>query len=200
MKYTISILLLGLIFTPLFAAIGCDLNDPDRDVRRLFPESTGYRAFYRSVDNIGGTELLQVIEERLGDKFTGMYETIDVPYTVYEIHRGEDIIGYIHGGNQRGLYGGLQVFLALDPELKILDFYIQRLRSRNARQYRSTGFAGQFAGLTIEDFAKIDVLTGKGEGRATRINNPAPTDDPDFLSILRAVKKNLILMEYFIAE
>ena len=48
---------LALILAPLprlFAAVGCDLNDPDRDVARLFPESTGYKTDYVSIKDRGG--------------------------------------------------------------------------------------------------------------------------------------------------
>ena len=105
----------------LYAAVGCDLNDPDRDVKRLFPESTGYKTLYVSIAKKGGDELLRLIEARLGDKFKGLFETSDVPYTMYEIYKGADLVGYIHGVNQKGTYGGLQVFLALDLNQKKLD-------------------------------------------------------------------------------
>ncbi len=97
-----------------YAAVGCDLNDPDRDVARLFPGSSGYKTLYLSLDQKGGEALLGQIEDRLGDKFQGLFETVDVPYTVYEIYRDKEKIGYIHGVNQKGQYGGIQVFLALD--------------------------------------------------------------------------------------
>ncbi|HNV48960.1 MAG TPA: hypothetical protein PKJ16_18100, partial [Spirochaetota bacterium] len=88
-----------------YAAVGCDLNDPDRDVKRLFPGSTGYKTQYVSIDKKGGAALLARIEQRLGDKFQGLFETIDVPYTVYEVYRGTQRIGYIHGVNQKGKFG-----------------------------------------------------------------------------------------------
>ncbi|MEN6312460.1 MAG: hypothetical protein ABFD80_13100, partial [Acidobacteriota bacterium] len=93
----------------LRAAVGCDLNDPDRDVKRLFPESTGYKTLYVSIARKGGDALLREIEARLGDKFKGLFETADVPYTMYEIYKGSELIGFIHGVNQKGTYGGLQV-------------------------------------------------------------------------------------------
>ncbi len=72
----------------LMAAVGCDLNDPDRDVKRLFPDSTGYKTIYVSIAKKGGAELLRSIEDRLGDRFQGLFETADVPYTMYEVYRG----------------------------------------------------------------------------------------------------------------
>ncbi len=49
-------------FTAAWGAVGCDLNDPDRDVARLFPESTGYKTHYVSIDRKGGEPLLAKVE------------------------------------------------------------------------------------------------------------------------------------------
>jgi hypothetical protein len=192
----------AVFFAPqgLRAAVGCDLNDPDRDVKRLFPESTGYKTVYLSIDRRGGAALLAQIESRLGDRFTGLYETIDVPYTLYEVYRGKETIGYIHGVNQKGTYGGLQVFLSLNLRGEIGAFYFQKLTSRRAAQLKAPGFARQFAGLTLEDFYRYDVKKGAADpaGKVARITNPAPEAEQDFRAALRAVKKNLILTDEFV--
>lgn len=181
-----------------WAAVGCDLNDPDRDVARLFPESTGYKTFYVSIRQHGGDKLLQKIEAELGDKFHGLYETIDVPYTIYGILAGKKKIGYIHGVNQKGQFGGIQVFLALDLEGRIKAFYIQKMTSQYAAKVRSENFGNQFVGLTLKDFERYDVATGKASGKVDEIRNPAPGAESDFLAALRAAKKNLILMKEFV--
>jgi len=191
-------LILGAV--ALYAAVGCDLNDPDRDVKRLFPDSTGYKTLYVSIAKRGGDELLRKIEVRLGDSFKGLFETADVPYTMYEITKGADLIGYIHGVNQKGTYGGLQVFLALDLEGVIRGFYFQKLTSRAAKAFRDPAFGKQFLGLSLEDFYKYDVVAGKEEpsGPVSRIKNPDPASERDFRAALRATKKNLILADEFL--
>jgi hypothetical protein len=187
------------ISTSVFGAVGCDLNDPDRDVKRLFPESTGYKTAYLSVDKLGGQPLLQEIETRLGDKFQGLYETIDVPYTVYTIYKGDNIIGYIHGINQKGQYGGLQVFLSYDAKGAIQDLYYQKMTNRKAAELRSADFAKQFAGLTLADFQSYNPQTADGgSAKVVAIKNPSSGDATDFNATLRAVKKNLILMDIFV--
>jgi hypothetical protein len=184
----------------LHAAVGCDLNDPDRDVKRLFPGSTGYRTLYVSIAKRGGDDLLKKIEARLGDRFTGLFETADVPYTMYEIYKGADLIGYIHGVNQKGTYGGIQVFLALDPAGVIRGFYFQKLTSRAAKAFRALSFGEQFHGLSLEDFYKYDVVSGAEDpaGPISRIKNPEPGSEKDFRAALRAAKKNLILVDEFL--
>jgi hypothetical protein len=193
-------LVLGAAALSLYAAVGCDLNDPDRDVKRLFPESTGYKTLYVSISKKGGDELLRRIEDRLGDRFTGLYETADVPYTMYEIYKGADLIGYIHGVNQKGTYGGLQVFLALDRAGVIRGFYFQKLTSRAAKAFRTPAFGEQFLGLSLEDFYKYDVASGTEDppGPVSRIRNPDPASEKDFRAALRATKKNLVLVDEFL--
>src|SRR5512138_2723729 len=184
----------------LYAAVGCDLNDPDRDVKRLFPESTSYRTLYVSISKKGGDELLKTIEARLGDAFTGLFETADVPYTMYEIYKGQTLVGFIHGVNQKGTYGGLQVFLALDPRGVIKGFYFQKLTSKAGKAFRDPAFGAQFAGLSLADFYRYDVVSGREDppGPVSRIKNPDPAAEKDFRAALRATKKNLILADEFL--
>jgi hypothetical protein len=181
-----------------WGAVGCDLNDPDRDVARLFPESNGYKTHYVSIDRRGGEPLLAKIETRLGDKFRGIYETIDVPYTIYEIFANKKKIGYIHGVNQKGQFGGIQVFVVLDLEGRIKGFYIQKMTSRYAGKIRDANFGRQFLGLTLKDFEVYDVVSGKASGKVDAIKNPAPEAEADFRASLRATKKNLVLMDEFV--
>jgi hypothetical protein len=183
-----------------WAAVGCDLNDPDRDVSRLFPESTGYKTIYTSVAQRGGEKLLAKVETKLGDKFHGLYETIDVPYTIYEIFNNKKKVGYIHGVNQKGQFGGIQVFVALDLEGRIKAFYIQKMTSQYAGKLRDGKFGRQFSGLILKDFEQYNVVTGKASGKVEAIKNPAPEAEADFRAALRATKKNLILMDEFVYQ
>jgi hypothetical protein len=153
-----------------------------------------------SIAQKGGEALLRQVEARLGDRFQGLYETIEVPYTMYQVFRGKELIGYIHGVNQKGQYGGIQVFLALDLEGTIRAFYFQKLTSQYARSLRDAKFGEQFVGLNLKDFYDYDVVNHQatGESRVLRIQNPAPEAESDFRAALRAAKKNLILVDEFL--
>jgi hypothetical protein len=186
--------------SPAWAAVWCDLNDPDRDVARLFPESTGYKTVYTSILKKGGEKLLATVEKRLGDKFRGIYETIDVPYTIYEIFTEKKKVGYIHGVNQKGQFGGIQVFVVLNLEGTMKGFYIQKMTSQYAGKLRDAKFGKQFVGVTLKDFEQYDVVSGKASGKVEAIKNPAPEAEADFRAALRATKKNLILMDEFVFE
>ena len=201
MKRVSAVFLIAVMaVAPLLAAVGCDLNDPDRDVKRLFPESTGYKTLYVTIAQKGGNEMLRRVEARLGDTFQGLYETIDVPYTMYQIFKGKDLIGYIHGVNQKGEFGGIQVFLALDLEGRIRGFYFQKMTGRYAKLLRDPEFGKQFIGLTLKDFDDYDVAStqAKPGSRIAAIKNFAPQAESDFRAALRAAKKNLILCDEFL--
>ena len=141
------LLIMRLSSGPAWGAVGCDLNEPDRDVKRLFPGSTGYKAISIEIQKVGGDKLLAKIEAKLRDRLHGLYESIDVPYTIYEIYANKKKIGYIHGVNQKGRYGGIQIFLAMDLDEKIKTFYIQKMSGEYAGKFRDAEFGKQFVGL-----------------------------------------------------
>lgn len=186
-----TIALLFLLAAPTWAATGCDLNSPDRDVPRLFPESNRYASRYLSLrpDQLGR------VVSRLGSNFRAIYDPLDVPYTLYDIYAGSEKIGYIHGVNQKGQFGGIQVFVSLDMEGKIKAFYIQKITGPSVGEFRKPSFGKQFLGISIKDFDSYDPVSGKGSGRLAKIHNPAPDMETDYYGILRAIKKNLVLMD-----
>jgi hypothetical protein len=117
---------------------------------------------------------------------------------MYVIYANKKKIGYIHGVNQKGRYGGIQIFLALDLDERIKSFYIQKMSGEYAGKFRDAAFGKKFTGLTIGDFDQYDVITGKGTGKVSEIANPAPEAAIDFKYILRGTKKNLILVNEFV--
>jgi len=176
-----------------FAAVGCTLNDPDRDVKRLFPKSTGYKTDFITVKERGGEELQRQIEQKLGDKLEPLYENMDTPYAYYTILNGKEIIGRIHGINQKGMYGGIQLILATDLDGRIKDFYYQKISSPESKKFRNKAFTDQFKGLTLPDFHKSGLFNSK----SAKIKDPTENSHKDFLATMRGIKKNLILLDVF---
>jgi hypothetical protein len=198
-KLLFSLLFLFSLQVNSFAAVGCSLDDPDRDVQRLFPESSGYLTKFLTLKEIGGAALRDKVEERLGDKFDPVYEDLDVPYAYYTILKGKDPIGYIHGVNQKGKFGVLQIVIATDLHEKIIAFYYQRISSPESSKFRSSKFTDQFKGLTLDDFYKYNVLDSKlSEGPVAKIVDSSANSPEDFRATLRGIKKDLILLNYFL--
>ncbi len=198
-KLLLSTLLFCGIYLNVFAAVGCSLDDPDRDVKRIFPSSSGYLTKLVTLKELGGAPLLDQIEEKLGDKLDPVYEDLDVPYAYYVVLKGKEPIGYIHGINQKGKFGVLQIVVATDPEEKIIALYYQRISSPEASKFRSAAFTGQFKGLTLPDFYKYNLADNKLSGWAvTKITDSSSNSPEDFRATLRGIKKDLILLDYFL--
>ncbi len=168
-------------------ATGCTLNDPDRDIQRIFKEATNYRTTFITIAERGGEALRDELERRLGDRLDPLYEADDVPYAYYTVLKGEEAIGRVHGVNQKGMFGGMQLILATDMGGKVVAFYYQKLTSPEARAFRDKRFTDQLVGLTLADVAK-----GTKE-----ISDPSRKSGDDFKATLRGVHKNLILLDLF---
>ena len=184
---TVSIMFLGT--QNAFAAVGCTLNNPDRDIKRLFAKATNYKTEFITIKKRGGKKLAKEIEAKLEDKLDSTYESIDVPYAYYTVLSKKKIVGYVHGVNQKGMYGGMQLILATDPNGAIIDFYYQKISSPEAKKFRDKKFTKQFKGLTLAHFYK--------GGLTKKTKDPSEKSAKDYLATLRGIKKNLILHDEF---
>ena len=90
------------------------------------------------------------------------------------------------------------MFIALDLDGAIKSFYIQKMTGRSAAKFRDDRFGRQFLGLSLKDFGTFDPVGGKGTGPLAAVRNQAPDMETDFYSVLRALKKNLVLMDVLV--
>jgi len=189
-KKTVLIILMTLCGTGnLYAAVGCTLNDPDRDIKRLFSKATNYKTEFITIKDHGSEELAKEIEAKLADKLEQTYESIDVPYAYYTVLKKKQTIGYVHGVNQKGVYGGIQIILATDPNGVIIDCYYQKITSPESKKFKDKKFTKQFVGLSLADFYTKDLKK--------KIKDPTKNSAGDYFATLRGIKKNLILHDEF---
>jgi hypothetical protein len=189
-----------------FGAIGCALSNPAQDLKYLYPEMTTYKEDLNEFPRLkDGTALFKALRERLGSDLDPIYETFETPYSVYSVFQGQNKIGIVHGVNVPGKGGVIQVFLSMDPKTaEIRSFFFQRLESPAARQLRAKEFRSQFEGLTLGDFYKHDYYAGVEPGakadKVAAIKPPAldAGGRPDYEASLRGIKKNLILLDFFV--
>lgn len=190
------------------AAIGCTLNNPAQDLKYLFPEVTSFREEVRDFPRLSdGKNLYAALKERLGTDLDPVYEAFDTPYTIYTVFKGADVIGIVHGVNVPGRGGVIQVFLSVDPGTgEIRTFFFQRLESKAARLLKDRKFRDGFAGLSLADFYKHDYFLAAEPGSdADRLGKlvPAvkdPDQDSDVKASVRGVRKNLILLDFFLYQ
>lgn len=208
MKHVFAFLILTVVAAPqqLFGAIGCTLSNPAEDLKYLYPEITTYKEELNEFPRLkDGAKLFEGLKARLGSDLDPIYETYETPYTVYSVFKGQTKIGVVHGVNVPGKGGVIQVFLSMDPlTAEIKSFFFQRLESPAARELRSKDFRAQFAGLNLGDFYKHDyyaaVEPGASADKIAAIK-PPPLDrngQPDYAASLRGIRKNLILLDFFV--
>lgn len=208
MKSVFAFLALAVLAAPqlAFGAIGCTLSNPAEDLKYLYPGMTTFKEELNEFPRVkGGAELFRGLPARLGSDLDPIYETYETPYTVYSVFKGQNKIGIVHGVNVPGKGGVIQVFLSMDPvTAQIRKFFFQRLESPAARQLRSKEFLSQFEGLTLGDFYKHDYYAAIDPGaKADRVAavKPPPLDttgQTDYEASLRGVRKNLILLDFFV--
>ncbi len=190
----------------IFGAIGCTLSNPAEDLKYLYPEMTTFKEDLKEFPRLtDGAALFKGLKSRLGSDLDAIYETYETPYTVYSVYKGVTKIGIVHGVNVPGKGGVIQVFLSLDPATaEIRSFFYQRLESPAAKQLRSKEFRAQYAGLTLADFYKHDyyakVQPASKADKVAAIKPPVvdANGKPDYEASVRGIRKNLILLDYFI--
>ena len=195
MKKNVIISVIIFSMSLLQAAVGCSLNEPDKEVKRFFPVSTGYKTEYISIDLQGGEETAKLIEANLHDKLNPKYESLSVDYSYYTILREKEVIGRIHGVNQKGMFGGMQLILATDTEGIIIGFFIQKMSSPHSKKFKSEDFTNEFIGLKLMDFN--DFHSGKDNNKISKIKSPSGKFEDDFNNLIRGLNKNLILLDVF---
>jgi hypothetical protein len=208
MRTTLAILFFAALWLPqnALAAIGCTLSNPSVDLKYLYPEMTSFKEDLFEFPRLpGGSDLFKGLKARLGSDLDPIYETYETPYTVYSVFKGETKIGVVHGVNVPGKGGVIQVFLSTDPATgDIKSFFFQRLESPAAKQLRSKEFRAQFTGLNLGDLYKHDyyaaVDPSSKADKVAAIKPPAidSTGQPDYQASIRGVRKNLVLLDFFI--
>lgn len=192
--------------------VPCQLNNPDQDTLRLFPERTNYRTEFIRTDEmgdkrgVGGEALYRELEKRLDDKWDPIWETKDIPYVFYEILKGPDRIGWVFGANQ-GWPGAdnSQLMHAFDLDGRIREFYYQKLPSLEKERLQTKEFYSQFIGLTLEHFyvhEQLEKLAVKDKDilaldMVSRIQDPAQKEHEGFQKTLRGMKKVFVYLDDF---
>lgn len=192
--------------TPSFGAIGCTLSNPAEDLKYLFPEMTSYKEDLKEFSKLpDGQALFKSLRDRLGSDLDPIYEIYETPYTVYSVFKGTQKVGVVHGVNVPGKGGVIQVFLSVDPNTAaVRKFFFQRLESPAAEQLRNKDFRKQFEGLNLGDFYKHDYYAkaqpGSAKDRVGKIKAPKLDENsrPDYDASIRGIRKNLILLDFFV--
>jgi len=192
----------------LEAAIGCTLTNPAQDLKFLFPEVTSFKEEVKEFRMLqDGKDKYENLRIRLGGDLDPVYESFDTPFTVYNVFKGTELMGIVHGVNIPGRGGVIQLFLSTDPITgEIRQFFFQRLESQAARALRNNYFRDRFKNLTLADFYMHDYFSVRAPGhQSDKVGQiPSPLkpeqDTTDYKATLRGIRKNLILLDYFVYQ
>jgi hypothetical protein len=195
----VAALLLGaLILLPaprVGAAVGCALSDPEADLRGFFPEMTDFSTHYLTFQ-AQAPDRHKLLAKGIGGSLDPVYETPDVPYTLYGVRARGEVLGYVFGANQRGTYSNIQVIAVTDAGLDLQRVYLQKIRSPVWEAFRSAAFSEALSKLSLADYPDLRRCYLHGRCDDVAVADPAGGKDPeDYRAILRALAKLHVLSQ-----
>jgi hypothetical protein len=122
----------------------CSVREPNRLIREMFPRHTGFR-----------TEMLEITAET-ASKFPA-----DLPFRfdrrevtrhpLFIVLEGERVVGYVQARTQPTRWGLTEYVWALDAQLALLDFRVQRSREPGADRLQRSRLAAELRGLSLDE-------------------------------------------------
>jgi len=121
----------------------CSVREPSRLIREMFPRHTGFR-----------TEMLEITAQTastLPADLPCVFDRREVTrHPLFIVMEGERIAGYVQARTQPTRWGLTEYVWALDAQLALLDFRVQRSREPGADQLGQSRLAAVLRGLTLD--------------------------------------------------
>ena len=158
----------------------CVWRNPERTMKKLFPDAEGYL----TVDTGISGEQKEEIELRLGYELLPGQQDRFLYFTMTDADGAE--IGTVIAASQKGQYGAIEFIFGLDTEMVIRDLYIQRARERD-RNFKKREFLDLFVGRTLSEAGELHQLY-KGE------------DTPGTTAVIQGLQKELVAYEVVVLK
>jgi hypothetical protein len=126
----------------------CALRDPVSQIYSFFEQAHGYRSVVRTIED----EVFREVSDRLG---FGLHRSELGRHTVYVAMGANDPLGLVHVRSERSRWGLVEVAWALDPELRVIDFAIQRCRSSLCSRVGDESFRSLVRGRDLAELADL---------------------------------------------
>lgn len=179
-----SLLLLGVCLVPATtrAQAYCELRDPLRSLYALFPEADAHQSIAREVDEATRREIGSHLPFTLHSTELGVH-------TLYVARDGGEVLGLVHVRSERSRWGLIEIAWAIGPDLKIVDYQIQRCRSRHRRAVEGGEFRRLLVGRGLGELRGL--LAKDGEVNAERL--PLEADARELgKAVVRCALKTLV--------
>ena len=137
------IVMVGVLAAPgLAGAANCVLRNPVRKIYQIFPDATAYRTVVAPVDD----DMKRRIERVLGSPLT---QTDLDKHTAYVVLKGGVPIGFVHARTENGKRGSVELVWAMDLDLTIRDFRVQRSREKHTDLIKTDAFRETMTGRDL---------------------------------------------------
>ena len=189
LRFLFLLMSLGLSSLRASAAVGCSLNNPDEDIQRFFPEMTSYRVHFVSLKT-QNPQGLSELERHLETPLDPVFETENVPYSLYIVEGPKSRLGYVLGANNRGAHSSIQVIAALDDSGELLEVYLQRIRSPEAEKFKGEDFLQALSAHSLQEFSKETACFRDGQCQNALVPDPSEgRAQSDYQAIIRGLAK-----------
>ena len=164
-------------------AANCALRNPDRQIYEMFPEATNYRSIVGKVD----ASLKGTIEGKAGSSLT----LNDLgKHTLYIVMNRTNPIGLVHARSEVGSRGSIELVWALDMNLNVKDFRVQRSRERNTGAIKAPGFREHLVGKDLQGLQGF--LLGSDAVNIKALGVPDEASSISHTAVLSGVKTVVI--------
>ena len=183
--FRLAIMLLFLVATPAVRGqANCSLRNPDRQIYEIFPEATSYRTVVAQID----ARKKQDIESIVG---SGLDRTDLGKHTAYLVLRDAVPLGFVHARTEVGARGSIELVWAMDLDLAIRDFRVQRSRERNTDAIKAQSFQARLIGRDLGDIKAL-LSEGNHDVNLAALGAPAGAASITRTVVLCALKTRVI--------
>lgn len=188
-RVAIFLLVLTLAGVGMARAANCALRSPDRQIYDLFPDATNYRTIEASVDQ----KMIQVLEKILGSSIS----LSDMgKHAIYVAMENDIPLGIVHARSEVGKSGSVELVWAMDLDLSILDFRVQRSREKETKTIKSAAFRRRMIGNDLQDFRRY-LIDDNGAVDVVALGVPARAGKIAHTAVLCGLKTRVITQVAF---
>jgi hypothetical protein len=173
------------------AGANCSLRNPDRQIYEIFPDATSYRSIVANVDE----RVKPVIEAALGSSVS--FNDL-AKHTIYVVLKNDVPLGFIHPRSEIGRHGTVELVWALDLDLRVRDFRVQRCREKHATVVEDEAFRRRLLGCDHHGLREF-LTDSNTRIDAAKLSVPADAE-PIVQTALLCEAKTLIITEAAFGE
>lgn len=167
----------------------CALRSPDRQIYEIFPDATSYRTVEAEVNE----ENRGALEEEIGSPLA--VTDLGV-HSAYVVLNGTVPIGFVHARSEIGSRGSIELVWAMDVDLTITEFHVQRSRERQTKTIESDLFRDGIVGSNLNDLRGL-LSNGNDEIDLSLLQIPADSAAIAHTAVLCALKTRVITEHCF---